>query len=101
MRPQLNFLAYMQNTMCRTGKQFRVGEKVDGAKYKNVLEENSNSSNVAKATTEWFGLKPIEVLKMALNQIDNQRQVLKIDAHIQSPSVRLSLSLRTETELNF
>ncbi|MED6283417.1 hypothetical protein CHARACLAT_008523 [Characodon lateralis] len=62
MRPQLNFLAYMQNTMCRTGMQFRVGEKVDGAKYKNVLEENSNSSNAAKATTEWFGLKPIEVL---------------------------------------
>ncbi|CAB1458212.1 unnamed protein product [Pleuronectes platessa] len=105
-----------------TGKLVRIEGKMDGAKYREILEENlmqsakdlrlgrrfifqqdNDPKHTARATKEWFGLKNVNVLKWPsqspdLNPIENLWQDLKIAVHRQSPSNLTELHLFCQEE---
>ncbi|CAB1439250.1 unnamed protein product [Pleuronectes platessa] len=105
-----------------TGKLVRIEGKMDGAKYREILEENlmqsakdlrlgrrfifqqdNDPKHTARATKEWFGLKNVNVLKWPsqspdLNPIENLWQDLKIAVHRRSPSNLTELHLFCQEE---
>ena len=105
-----------------TGKLVRTEGKMDGAKYREILEENlmqsakdlrlgrrflfqldNDPKHTARATKEWFGSKLVHVLKWSsqgtdLNPIENLWQDLKIEVHRQSPSNLTELQLFCQEE---
>ncbi|CAB1439204.1 unnamed protein product [Pleuronectes platessa] len=105
-----------------TGKLVRIEGKMDGAKYREILEENlmqsakdlrlgrrfifqqdNDPKHTARATKEWFGLKNVDVLKWPsqspdLNPIENLWQDLKIAVHRRSPSNLTELHLFCQEE---
>ncbi|CAB1453064.1 unnamed protein product [Pleuronectes platessa] len=105
-----------------TGKLVRIEGKADGAKYREILEENlmqsakdlrlgrrfifqqdNDPKHTARATKEWFGLKNVNVLKWPsqspdLNPIENLWQDLKIAVHRRSPSNLTELHLFCQEE---
>ncbi|KAL0201197.1 hypothetical protein M9458_004384, partial [Cirrhinus mrigala] len=83
-----------------TGKLVRVDGKMDGAKYRAILEENlleftfqqdNDPKHKARATMEWFKTKHIHVPD--LNPIENLWQDLKTAVHKRCPSNGTELEL--------
>ena len=105
-----------------TGKLVRVDGKMDGAKYRAILEENlleaakdlrlgrrfifqqdNDPKHKARATMEWFRSKNIHVLEWPsqspdLNPIEHLWQDLKIAVHRCSPSNLAELELFCKEE---
>lgn len=105
-----------------TGKLVRVDGKMDGAKYRAILEENlleaakdlrlgrrftfqqdNDPKHTARATMEWFRSKNIHVLEWPsqspdLNPIEHLWQDLKIAVHRRSPSNLAELELFCKEE---
>ncbi|MCJ8736209.1 hypothetical protein PDJAM_G00256240 [Pangasius djambal] len=104
------------------GKLVRVGGKMDGAKYRAILDENlsesakglrlgrrftfqqdNNPKHTARATMEWFRSKYIHVLEWPsqspdLNPIENLWRDMKIAVHRRSPSNLTELELFCKEE---
>ncbi|KAL0162929.1 hypothetical protein M9458_042325, partial [Cirrhinus mrigala] len=88
-----------------TGKLVRVDGKMDGAKYRAILEENlleftfqqdNDPKHKARATMEWFKTKHIHVPD--LNPIENLWQDLKTAVHKRCPSNVTELELFCKEE---
>ncbi|KAL7826753.1 hypothetical protein AOLI_G00319620 [Acnodon oligacanthus] len=101
-----------------TGKLVRVDGKMDGAKYRAILEENlldlrlvwrfafqqdNDPKHKARTTMEWFKTKHIHALEWPsqspdLNPIENLWQDLKTAVHKRSPSNLTELELFCKEE---
>ena len=105
-----------------TGRLVKIEGKMDGAKYRQTLEENlfqsardlglgrrftfqqdNDPKHKAKATTEWLSKKKVNVLKWPsqspdLNPIENLWQDLKTAVHRRTPANLKELELFRQEE---